>query len=142
FTLLDESYNANPVSVRAAIAVLGTAPKGPEGRRIAVLGDMLELGPEGAALHAGLAEPLDKAGIDLVFCSGPLMDNLWKVLPPHRRGAWTATSAELEPLVMRALRAGDVAMVKGSRGSLMAPVVEALKRRFPPVPADEHQGVA
>jgi UDP-N-acetylmuramoyl-tripeptide--D-alanyl-D-alanine ligase len=142
FTLLDESYNANPVSVRAAIAVLGTAPKGPEGRRIAVLGDMLELGPEGAALHAGLAEPLDKAGIDLVFCSGPLMDNLWKALPPHRRGAWTATSAELEPLVMRALRAGDVAMVKGSRGSLMAPVVEALKRRFPPVPADEHQGVA
>ncbi|MDP2802939.1 MAG: UDP-N-acetylmuramoylalanyl-D-glutamyl-2,6-diaminopimelate--D-alanyl-D-alanine ligase [Phreatobacter sp.] len=140
FTLLDESYNANPVSVRAALAVLGTAPKGPEGRRLAVLGDMLELGPEAADLHAGLAEAVEKAGIDLVFCSGPLMEHLWKALPPHRRGAYAATSAELGALVIRALRAGDVAMVKGSRGSLMAPLVETLKQRFPPVPADEHQG--
>ncbi|MGU9978734.1 UDP-N-acetylmuramoylalanyl-D-glutamyl-2,6-diaminopimelate--D-alanyl-D-alanine ligase [Phreatobacter sp. HK31-P] len=142
FTLLDESYNANPVSLRAALAVLGSTPKGPEGRRIAVLGDMLELGAEGPALHAAVAEPVDKAGIDLVFCSGPLMDNLWKALPPHRRGAYAATAAELEPMVIRALKAGDVAMVKGSRGSSMAPLVETLKASFPAVPAEDQQGVA
>lgn len=142
FTLLDESYNANPVSLRAALAVLGTTPKGPEGRRIAVLGDMLELGTEGAALHAAVAEPIDKAGIDLVFCSGPLMENLWKALPSHRRGAYAATASELEPMVMRALKAGDVVMVKGSRGSRMAPLVETLKAKFPVVPAEDQQGAA
>ena len=67
FTLLDESYNANPVSVRAALQVLATTPKGERGRRLAVLGDMLELGAEGPALHAGLSEPIDQAGADLVF---------------------------------------------------------------------------
>lgn len=142
FTLLDESYNANPVSLRAALAVLGSTPKGTEGRRIAVLGDMLELGTEGPALHAAVAEPIEKAAIDLVFCSGPLMENLWKALPPHRRGAYAATAAELEPMVMRALKAGDVVMVKGSRGSRMAPLVETLKVKFPAVPAEDQQGAA
>ncbi len=142
FTLLDESYNANPVSVRAAISVLATTPKAAGGRRLAVLGDMLELGNEGAALHAAVAEPLEKAGIDLVFCSGPLMENLWKALPAHRRGAYAATAAELEPLVIRALKAGDVVMVKGSRGSRMAPLVETLKAKFPAIAPDEQQGAA
>lgn len=142
FTLLDESYNANPVSVRAALSVVGATSTAPRGRRLAVLGDMLELGAEGPALHAGLAEPIDRAGIDLVFCSGPLMENLWKVLPSHRRGAYAATAAELEPLLIRALRPGDVVMVKGSRGSRMAPLVETLKARFPLLAVEEQQGVA
>ena len=143
FTLLDESYNANPVSVRAALAVLASRGRPGQGRRIAVLGDMLELGAEGPALHAGLARPLQDAGTDLVFCSGPLMENLWKALPAHMRGAYAATSADLEPLLMRALKADDIVMVKGSRGSRMAPLVENLKARFPLVaPEDLHQGAA
>jgi UDP-N-acetylmuramoyl-tripeptide--D-alanyl-D-alanine ligase len=70
------------------------------------------------------------------------MENLWKALPPHRRGAYAATSAELEPMVIRTLKAGDVVMVKGSRGSRMAPLVETLKAKFPAVPADDQQGAA
>ena len=84
--LIDESYNANPASMAAAIALLGQANIGPQGRRIAVLGDMLELGDQGEALHAALAGPIDTAHIDLVYCSGPLMHSLWQALPSGRRG--------------------------------------------------------
>ena len=70
--LIDESYNANPASMRAALALLGQAPVGPRGRRIAVLGDMLELGARGAELHRGLAEAVVANAVDLVFCAGPL----------------------------------------------------------------------
>ncbi|MGL4284756.1 MAG: UDP-N-acetylmuramoylalanyl-D-glutamyl-2,6-diaminopimelate--D-alanyl-D-alanine ligase [Phreatobacter sp.] len=143
FTLLDESYNANPVSMRAALAVLGATQPGPNGRRIVAFGDMLELGAEGAALHADLAGPLAAAHVDLVFCAGPLMENLWKALPVGRRGAYAATAAELEPEVIRTLRSGDVVMVKGSRGSRMTPVVETLKAKFPAeVTDDAHLGAA
>lgn len=142
FTLLDESYNANPVSVRAAISVAAGAPKSPQGRRIVVLGDMLELGADAERLHAELAEPIDKGGIDLVFCSGPMMRHLWDRLPPHRRAGYAPTAAELEPLVIRGLKAGDVVMVKGSRGSRMAPLVETLKATFEAVPAEDQQGAA
>ena len=84
--LIDESYNANPASMAAAIALLGQAPVGGQGRRIAVLGDMLELGGQGPALHRALAEPIEAAGIDLVFCSGPLMRALWEALPTGTPG--------------------------------------------------------
>ncbi len=129
--LIDESYNANPASVRAAIALLGQAPVGSQGRRIAVLGDMLELGPQGEALHRGLAEPLATASIDLVFCSGPLMHALWEALPSGARGGYADTAAELEPAVLNAVRAGDAVMVKGSLGSKMGPIVKALEKQFP-----------
>lgn len=142
FTLLDESYNANPVSVRAAISVLAGAPKGAQGRRIVVLGDMLELGNDAERLHAELAEPIDKGSIDLVFCSGPMMRHLWDRLPPHRRAGYAPTAAELEPLVVRGLKPGDVVMVKGSRGSRMAPLVETLKATYEAVPAEDQQGAA
>jgi len=132
-TLLDESYNANPASVRAALDVLGRAPVGPRGRRIAVLGDMLELGTEGPALHAGLAA--DMGGIDLVFCAGPLMQALWEALPASRRGAHAGDAAALEPLVASAIRAGDTLMVKGSNGSRMGPLVKSLAARFSPAAA-------
>ena len=129
--LIDESYNANPASMRAAIALLGQAAVGKHGRRIAVLGDMLELGPQGAELHRGLAEPIAAAAVDLVFCSGPLMRALWEALPSGVRGGYAETAAGLEPAVLDAMRAGDAVMVKGSLGSKMGPIVKALERQFP-----------
>ena len=129
--ILDESYNANPASVGAALAVLGKSSIGPHGRRIAVLGDMLELGPEGANLHRALIDAVIANGVDLVFCCGPLMHTLWQDLPASRRGGYAENSSELEPQVVSAIRAGDVVMVKGSLGSRMAPIVKALERNYP-----------
>ena len=126
--LIDESYNANPVSVEAALALLGRAAIGPRGRRIAVLGDMLELGPRGRALHRGLVAAINANGIDLVFCCGPLMRALWQALPAGRRGGYAEDSAALEAQVLSAVRAGDAVMVKGSLGSRMGPIVGALQR--------------
>ncbi len=129
--LIDESYNANPASMAAAIALLGQAPVGKHGRRIAVLGDMLELGAQGANLHRSLAEPIEAAAVDLVFCSGPLMHSLWEALPSERRGGYAETAAGLQPAVLDAIRDGDAVMVKGSLGSKMGPIVKALERQFP-----------
>jgi UDP-N-acetylmuramoyl-tripeptide--D-alanyl-D-alanine ligase len=135
--LIDESYNANPASMAAAIALLGQAEIGPRGRRIAVLGDMLELGDDGAALHRALAAPLEAGHVDLVYCSGPLMHSLWEALPSGRRGGYAGTAAELEPAVLGAVRPGDAVMVKGSFGSKMAPIVKALERTYAGSPAPE-----
>ncbi len=129
--LIDESYNANPASMRAAIALLGQAQVGKLGRRIAVLGDMLELGPQGAEMHSSIAGAIEAAGIDVVFCSGPLMRALWEALPSRVRGGYAETAAGLEPAVISAIRAGDAVMVKGSLGSKMGPIVRALERQFP-----------
>jgi UDP-N-acetylmuramoyl-tripeptide--D-alanyl-D-alanine ligase len=129
--VLDESYNANPASVEAALAVLGGSPIGPQGRRIAVLGDMLELGKDGTALHRALAKSVIANAVDLVFCCGPLMRALWEALPASRRGGYAEDSAALEAQVLPAIRAGDVVMVKGSLGSRMAPIVKALQRNYP-----------
>jgi UDP-N-acetylmuramoyl-tripeptide--D-alanyl-D-alanine ligase len=131
FTLLDESYNANPASVRAALALLAQLNVGLRGRRIAILGDMLELGPAGPDMHAALAEAVEANSIDLVFASGPLMKNLWQALPIEKRGAYAPNSAELQPAVLDAMQAGDAVMIKGSLGSRMGPIVTALKTRFP-----------
>jgi UDP-N-acetylmuramoyl-tripeptide--D-alanyl-D-alanine ligase len=135
-TLMDESYNANPASMRAALENLGRLAPAGRGRRIAVLGDMLELGPDGPGMHADLAAPLAENKVDLVFAAGPLMRNLYDALPSTRRGAYAATTANLEALVLDALRAGDVVTVKGSLGSKMGPLVKAMTARFPPVSAD------
>src|SRR5580704_10645941 len=129
--VLDESYNANPASVDAALAVLGRTPTGPQGRRIAVLGDMLELGPKGRTLHRALLDAVHANAVDLVFCCGPLMQTLWQALPAGRRGGYADDSAALEAQVVPAIRAGDVVMVKGSLGSRMAPIVKALQRVYP-----------
>jgi UDP-N-acetylmuramoyl-tripeptide--D-alanyl-D-alanine ligase len=123
--VIDESYNANAASMAAALALLGAA----KGRRIAVLGDMLEMGPDGDAYHAALAEPIEAARADLVFLNGTQMKALWQTLPESRRGAWAQTSAELAPTLLAALRPGDTVLVKGSLGSKMAVVIEALKAR-------------
>jgi UDP-N-acetylmuramoyl-tripeptide--D-alanyl-D-alanine ligase len=130
-TVIDESYNANPASVRAALALLGQAKPGRGGRRIAVLGDMLELGDEGPRLHAELAAAVDESGTNLVYACGAGMAHLWEALPATRRGAYAETSQDLEEAVLRDLRGGDVVMVKGSLGSRMMPLVDAIKARYP-----------
>ena len=127
FTLIDESYNANPASMRAALDLLGAAAGA---RRIAILGDMLELGPEAEALHAAHAADLERNKIDLVFAAGPLMRALYEAMPSSRRGAHAPDAAALEPVVMDAIRAGDVLMVKGSNGSRMGPLVSAIRKHF------------
>jgi UDP-N-acetylmuramoyl-tripeptide--D-alanyl-D-alanine ligase len=128
--IIDESYNANPASMRAALASLGLTPRNEFTRRVAVLGDMLELGPEGAKLHQDLAEFIDGAGVDVVFACGELMGSLYGVLPASRQGAYAKTAEELQPKLLDAVGPGDAIMVKGSLGSRMGPLVEALKRRF------------
>ncbi|MEO6842413.1 MAG: UDP-N-acetylmuramoylalanyl-D-glutamyl-2,6-diaminopimelate--D-alanyl-D-alanine ligase [Bradyrhizobium sp.] len=130
-TLIDESYNANPASMAAALNVLGQAQIGPRGRRIAMLGDMLELGPTSPALHSGLLEAIQTNRIDLVYCCGPLMRNLWDALSTGKRGGYAGSAADLEAQALQAIRAGDAIMVKGSLGSKMKTIVNALEKRFP-----------
>jgi UDP-N-acetylmuramoyl-tripeptide--D-alanyl-D-alanine ligase len=139
-TLIDESYNANPASMAAAINVLGQAEIGLKGRRIAVLGDMLELGPTGPDLHRGLAEAIQANRIDLVYCCGPLMRNLWDALSTGKRGGYADSSAALEAQAVGAIRAGDAIMIKGSLGSRMKTIVNALEKRFPGSAHDEAAG--
>jgi UDP-N-acetylmuramoyl-tripeptide--D-alanyl-D-alanine ligase len=124
FTLIDESYNANPISMASAIATLGARPT--RGRRIVALTDMLELGPDAPRFHAGLAEPIEAAKVDLVFCAGPLMRSLYDALPSTRRGAYAETAADLAPQVARAAEPGDLVMVKGSNGSKAGLIAQAL----------------
>jgi len=139
--LIDESYNANPASMRAAIALLGQAAPDKQGRRIAVLGDMRELGREAPALHAGLAEDLAGSGVDCVFLAGPLMASLRDALPRRHLAGYAKTADELEPLLVDSIVPGDVIMVKGSNASRMGPLVEALKARFDRrVEVDDPQG--
>lgn len=126
-TLIDESYNANPAAMRAAFRVLALIDPGPGGRRIAFLGDMLELGADGPRHHTDLALPLKAANVDLVYTCGTLMKNLHDVLPANQRGTHKASSAELAEIVPDVLVPGDIVMVKGSLGSKMGTVVEALR---------------
>jgi UDP-N-acetylmuramoyl-tripeptide--D-alanyl-D-alanine ligase len=129
-TIIDESYNANPASMRAALALLAATKPGPKGRRIAVIGDMLELGPKAAAMHAELAPDLSANKVDLLFGAGPLTRALFEAAPASMRAAWTERSSDLTDEVARTLRGGDIAMVKGSNGSRMGPLVAALRDRF------------
>jgi UDP-N-acetylmuramoyl-tripeptide--D-alanyl-D-alanine ligase len=124
FELIDESYNASPASMRAAIELLAATPAA--GRHIAVLGDMLELGPDSEAFHAGLAEPIEDAGLDAVYTAGRFMNALHDALPKRRRGGHGAGPGDLIPLLRHAVGPGDVVMVKGSAGSRMGLIVDAL----------------
>jgi UDP-N-acetylmuramoyl-tripeptide--D-alanyl-D-alanine ligase len=126
-TVLDDSYNANPTSMEAAIAALGARAPGPGGRRIAVLGEMLELGRDSAKLHAALATPLEDARVDAVHLVGEGMTALAKALPKDRVGAWAKTSGEILETVRAGVQAGDVVLVKGSNAARMGAVVDALK---------------
>jgi UDP-N-acetylmuramoyl-tripeptide--D-alanyl-D-alanine ligase len=128
FLLVDDSYNANPASMAAAFSTLGARKPNGGGRRIAALGDMLELGPEERAYHSGLATPLQEAGVDLVFAAGPRMAALMEALPPNLRGGYAETADALIPVIAGSLQAGDIVLVKGSNGSKMSRVVAALSR--------------
>lgn len=145
--LIDESYNASPVSVAAALDVLGRSDPGTGGRRIAVLGDMLELGDDASALHRGLRPLILANEVDQVFTCGPHMGDLFATLPDNLRGAHGADSAALAPLVAAAVGPGDVVMIKGSLGSRMDRVIAALDRldtgdaaATAPTAAKRHQG--
>jgi UDP-N-acetylmuramoyl-tripeptide--D-alanyl-D-alanine ligase len=127
--VIDESYNANPGSMSAALAVLGKTDVRPPARRIAVLGDMLELGSQSADLHRAIATDLAAARADAVFLCGPNMRALWDAIPQRSRGAYAESSTELVQELMRTLRAGDVVLVKGSFGSRMSVIIDALKAR-------------
>jgi len=127
-TLIDESYNANPLSMNAALRTLGA--RSVQGRRLAVLTDMLELGPDAPAMHAALARPLFEAGVDQVFLAGPQMKSLWDALPATRRGGYAESAADLAPQVVDALAPGDVVMIKGSNGSRAGLIAAALVQRF------------
>jgi UDP-N-acetylmuramoyl-tripeptide--D-alanyl-D-alanine ligase len=129
--VIDETYNASPAAVRAALSVLALMKPGPGGRRLAVLGDMLELGSAAASMHAALAAALAGAGVDLVFTAGPLSRHLHDALPAHLRGAHAPDAAALAPIVAGAVSAGDVVLVKGSAGSRMGTIVAALRMSVP-----------
>ena len=143
FVVIDETYNASPVSVRAALEVLGGINPGGGGRRIAVLGDMLELGEQSEQRHAGLVASLIEQKINLVFTAGQYMGALWDVLPKSMRGGTASTSAKLLDKVTKMVRAGDVVVVKGSAGSNMGPIIEGLLDLGNPSGADpdNHQHV-
>lgn len=127
-TVIDDSFNASPTSMQAGFKVLALIDPGRGGRRIAILGDMLELGKDEKKLHADLALPLRAANIDLVYTCGSLMKNLHDALPAEQKAVHKDTSTELAQIVPDALIPGDVVMVKGSKSSKMGVVVEAMRK--------------
>lgn len=134
-TLIDESYNANPSSMRAAIALLaGTAPSG-EGRRIAILGDMLEMGAFSAQLHAELADPIQAGAIDAAWLAGPDMAHLRDALDARVSVEYRPAVDQLIPFVLASVRSGDVLMVKSSKGTGCGRIVDALIQHYPAFPS-------
>ena len=141
FELIDDAFNANPASMAASLEVLVNArPQDgigsrAKGRRIAILGDMLELGPTEAALHAAIAETPGLAAINLIHCVGPRMKALHAALPRGQRGDWVATAAELVPRARHLIDAGDIILVKGSKGIKVSLMVDALRKLGQPAAA-------
>ncbi len=136
--LIDDSYNANPLSVAAALDVLAHS----EGRRVAILGDMLELGSEEATLHRAISKNENLKNIDTVHCVGQLMKHLYEVLPNNKRGEWFETSDQLSAKIKKLLTNGDVVMVKGSLGAKMGLIVDAIKNLGDARPLNETGGTA
>lgn len=126
FTLIDESYNANPLSMAAGFRSLGARPVAAGGRRVVVLTDMLELGDQSQALHVGLSEAIEAAGLDMVHTAGPQMKLLNDTLPASRKGLWRETAGELAAEAAMLAGPGDIVMVKGSNGSKASLVAAAL----------------
>ncbi len=145
FDLIDDAFNANPASMAASLDVLIAAE--PEngvgrigaGRRIAILGDMLELGPSEAALHLAIADHPGLSALGTIHCIGPRMRGLWKALPRAQRGEWAETAAEIAPRARFLVDAGDIVLVKGSKGSKVSVIVDVLRKLRQGQPAP-HQG--
>jgi len=125
--IIDESYNANPASMAAALDLLAKTQPGDGGSRIVALGDMLELGSESAALHRALARNIAAAKADKVFLCGTQMQALWQALPAKVRGFYSEKSTELAPEIVLNVKKGDVVLVKGSFGSRMSVIIDALR---------------
>jgi UDP-N-acetylmuramoyl-tripeptide--D-alanyl-D-alanine ligase len=132
--LIDDAFNANPASLAAGLDVLAAIDPPPGGRRVAILGDMLELGGDAPTIHAEVADYAAMAGIDIVHTAGPLMEHLHNALPASRRGQHAETAEALAHDVPRALKSGDVVLVKGSKGSRVSRVVDALRKLGQAVP--------
>lgn len=130
-TLIDESYNANPASMRAAIAVLAAAQPHGDGRRVAILGDMLEMGELSGELHGELSGPLLAAGIEHVWMAGPEMAALKAQLPESVSTIWFETTDELAAYALTAVHGGDVVMVKSSLGLGFGKIVAVLLDKYP-----------
>ncbi|KAF0116168.1 MAG: UDP-N-acetylmuramoyl-tripeptide--D-alanyl-D-alanine ligase [Rhodobacteraceae bacterium] len=134
FDMIDDAFNANPASMAAALDVLVAAKptdgigRVGGGRRIAILGDMLELGPTEAALHEAIARHDGLAAIDIIHCVGPRMRALHAALPRNQRGEWVETAPELAAHARSLIDAGDILLVKGSKGSKVSLVVDALRK--------------
>lgn len=125
--ILDDSYNANPTSMAAALEVLAATPIGAEGRKIAYLGDMGELGPQEIALHAGLADLEALNSIDEIHCIGPLMAHLYAALPAGKRGKIYATSADALVDLAAQVACGDIVLAKGSLSASLAKIVDGIR---------------
>lgn len=132
--LLDDAFNANPTSLAASLEVLAASTPADnvgriiKGRRVAILGDMLELGAAEVAMHSDMAQNEHLKSLDLIHCAGPLMRNLWDALPEAQRGRWAETAAELVPQASQLVDAGDVVLVKGSKGSKVSLIVDAIRK--------------
>jgi UDP-N-acetylmuramoyl-tripeptide--D-alanyl-D-alanine ligase len=132
--MLDDAFNANPTSLAAALEVIaaGKPQDGlgriTKGRRIAILGDMLELGRDEIAMHVAMAQDPHLRQLDLIHCAGPLMRHLWDALPQGQKGKWTPDATELAAQAAKLVDAGDVVLVKGSKGSKIALVVDAIRK--------------
>lgn len=146
FELIDDAFNANPSSLAASLEVLAASNtktrqgNSTKGRRIAVLGDMLELGPDEMALHRAVADLPWIASIDQVHCVGPRMKHLYEALPDVQRGKWVETADDMAEQVHHLVRAGDLVLIKGSKGSRVSIVVDALKK-LGQGPSDNFEGV-
>lgn len=127
--LIDESYNANPASMRAALGILASVPRDKFARRIAVLGDMLELGPTAADMHTALHDAVDDADIDLLFACGPLMKGLYDAARRPQKAGYATAVGDIAAQIMDTVRAGDVVMIKASNGTKLGRLVEALKTK-------------
>jgi UDP-N-acetylmuramoyl-tripeptide--D-alanyl-D-alanine ligase len=136
FTVIDDAYNANPSSMRAALQMLSERPLGPRGRRIAVLADMLELGPNSEDLHMALADPILQSGIDNMYLVGQHMHALWNILPPRVRGRHFLDAADLWTVLESEISEGDVVLFKGSHGTDLHKVVAALRTSGKRISAD------
>jgi len=140
FELINDAFNANPTSTAAALEVLAAAlptdnvGRIHKGRRIAILGDMLELGSDESAMHLALADLPDLQSLDQIHCVGPLMRGLYDILPEEQRGLWVLTAAELAPKLHGLIDAGDVLLIKGSKGIKVSTLVDATRKLGHPLP--------
>lgn len=131
FTLIDESYNANPASMAAALDLLAAAPVEKDGRRIAVLGDMLELGEFSRDLHAKLAGPVQVAGVDRLYLAGPEMKALAEAMPDDITCEYEEAADRLADSLIKTPKPGDVFMIKSSNGIGFSRIVKAFLDKFP-----------